>query len=125
MQVVATVLLRTRLSEINAQPKLFSRELLSALTHPPIDFNFDVYVLQQAKRQGWQIRSIPVAFPPRKYGHSNWAATWRSKLRTILRSVKYMLLLGVLGAERDNSMQAADERAFSHALSAGEVSRAA
>ncbi len=125
MQVVATVLLRSRLKEINAQPKLFGRELLSALTHAPIDFNFDVYVLHEARRQGWQVRSIPVAFPPRQYGQSNWAATWRSKLRTILRSVKYMLRLGVLGAECDNSMRAADERAFCQASTAEEASRAA
>jgi hypothetical protein len=91
MGVVATVIFRRRLSEINAQPKVFHRDLLAHLTRPPIDFNFDVYVLVMALRNGWQIDNIPVEFPSRQYGHSNWARTWRSKLRTIWRSAKYMV----------------------------------
>ena len=54
MEIVAFLLLRTKLTEINAQPKLFHRRLLENLPHPPTDFNFDVYVLHQA-RQRWRI----------------------------------------------------------------------
>jgi glycosyltransferase involved in cell wall biosynthesis len=93
MQVIATCLLRTWLTEINAQPKLFHRSLLERLPQPPIDFNFDVYVLYQAKKNGWTLQSIPVVFPPRQYGTSNWASTWKSKVRTIMRSVKFMCRL--------------------------------
>lgn len=94
MQFVATCLLRTRLSEINAQPKVFHRSLLNHLPTPPIDFNFDVYALYQAKKNGWTLQSIPVVFPPRQYGSSNWASNWKSKTRTILRSIKFMGRLG-------------------------------
>jgi glycosyltransferase involved in cell wall biosynthesis len=93
MQVVATCLLRTWLFEINAQPKLFHRSLLNHLPTPPIDFNFDVYALYQAKKHGWTLQSIPVVFPPRQYGSSNWASTWKSKARTILRSMRFMARL--------------------------------
>ena len=95
MELVALVLLRRCLSEINAQPKLFHRDLLAHVQRAPIDFNFDVYVLYQAKRRGWRIRSIDVEFPPRPHGQSHWAATWSSKLRTIGRSMRYMFLLGL------------------------------
>ena len=95
MEVVALVLLRRCLSEINAQPKLFHRGLMEHVERPPIDFNFDVYVLYQARRHGWRITSIDVEFPPRPHGRSHWAATWSSKLRTIRRSVRYMFLLGL------------------------------
>lgn len=94
MQVVALFCLRRWIAEINAQPKLFHRSLLEHLPNPPVDFNFDVYVLYQARRHGWRLASIDVLFPPRPYGQSNWAATWRSKLRTIRRSMVYMFLLG-------------------------------
>ena len=97
MQILSTLVFRTYMSEINAQPKVFHRELLSHLTQPPVDFNFDLYVLVMARRHGWKIASIPVQFPPRQYGHSNWAATWRSKFRTILRSVRYMFSLALAG----------------------------
>ena len=93
MQAISTIVFQTYLHEINAQPKVFHRGLLAYLTRPPVDFNFDLYVLVQAKRHGWSIESIPVQFPPRKYGVSNWAASWRSRIRTILRSMRYMLAL--------------------------------
>lgn len=95
MEMVACVLLRRCLREINAQPKLFHRGLMEHVEHPSIDFNFDVYVLYQAKRHGWRIESIEVEFPPRRHGESHWAATWRSKLRTIAGSMRYMFLLGL------------------------------
>jgi hypothetical protein len=95
MELVAFLLLRRCLTEINAQPKLFHRDLLVHLERPPIDFNFDVYVLYEAKRRGWRLRSIDVEFPPRPHGKSHWAATWSSKLRTIGRSMRYMFLLGL------------------------------
>jgi glycosyltransferase involved in cell wall biosynthesis len=95
MEIVSLLLLRTRLTEINAQPKLFPRRLLQNLTHPPTDFNFDVYVLYQARQERWRIEAFEVIFPPRKYGQSNWAATWRSKIRTIARSMWFMFKLGL------------------------------
>ena len=95
MQWVALVLLRRWLTEINAQPKLFHRGLLECISHPPVDFNFDVYVLDRARRNGWRFEAIEVEFPPRPYGQSNWAATWRSKIGTILRSIRFMFRLGM------------------------------
>ncbi len=94
MEIVAMVLLRRFIGEINAQPKLFRRELMDELEDPPVDFNFDVYVLYKALQSGWRISSIPVRFPPREYGESNWSATWKSKLRTITKSIRFMARLG-------------------------------
>ncbi len=93
MQAIATMLFRTILTEINAQPKVFSAALLQHVTQPPADFNFDVYVLVTAKRRGWRIGTFPVEFPPRRHGQSNWSATWRSKISTIMRSLSYMVHL--------------------------------
>ncbi len=94
MEVVALVLLRRRMTEINAQPKLFHRSLLDHLPNAPIDFNFDVYVLYEALRHGWHVRTIEVEFPPRRHGQSHWAATFRSRARTIRRSMVFMFRLG-------------------------------
>jgi glycosyltransferase involved in cell wall biosynthesis len=93
MQTVSTLFFCMRMQEINAQPKLFHRDLLAYLSQPPKDFNFDVYVLFKALRHGWRVESFPVKFPPRQYGVSNWASTWRSKFRTMRRSMVYMLRL--------------------------------
>lgn len=100
MQCAATVLLRTPLHEINAQPKLFHRDLLGALEQPPRDLSLDLYVLYAAKWNGWRFRSIPVEFPPRPHGVSSWATSWRSKARTIGRALRYMFRLAVSPAPR-------------------------
>ncbi|ADB19216.1 glycosyl transferase family 2 [Pirellula staleyi DSM 6068] len=97
MELFAFVLLRRNLREINAQPKVFHRELLAQLTRPAKDFNFDVYVLYRALAAGWKIEEIEVKFPPRPYGSSNWSATLFSRWRTIARSIRYMARLGLLG----------------------------
>ena len=95
MELVAVMLLRRWIPEINAQPKVFHRDLLERVTSPPRDFNFDVYVLYRAIRKGWRIREIDVVFPPREYGQSNWSATWKSKIRTICQSMAFMCRLGI------------------------------
>lgn len=90
MQSLATLLLRTPMREINAQPKLFHRDLLAALADPPLDLNFDLYVLYAAKRCGWRLATFPVAFPPRQHGVSSWATSWRSKVGAMSRSARYI-----------------------------------
>ncbi len=88
---LATLLLGRRLGEINAQPKVFRSALLAHLPDPPSDFAFDFYVLARALEAGYALREIDVQFPPRRHGQSNWAATTRSKARTIARFVRYMV----------------------------------
>ena len=95
MELVAMVLLRRWIPEINAQPKVFSRDVMEFVANPPVDFNFDVYVLFRAIQNGWRIHQIDVVFPPRQYGQSNWSATWKSKIRTIYQSMVFMFRLGM------------------------------
>ena len=94
MQIAATALLRTVLTDINAQPKVFHRRLLSKLTTPPVDFNLDAYVLYAAKRAGLRILTVPVTFGPRHYGVSKWAFSLPSKIRHINYSFAFLCRLG-------------------------------
>ena len=48
MTVLASTVLTMPLSDINAQPKLFPRDLLEHLGQPPIGFQFDLHVLYHA-----------------------------------------------------------------------------
>jgi glycosyltransferase involved in cell wall biosynthesis len=90
MEAAALLLLQARLHEINAQPKLFDRELVAALAHPPLDFRFDLYVLLKARERGYRTRAIDVRFPHRRHGQSNWASSFRSRLRTVASFLQYM-----------------------------------
>ena len=92
-EFLATVCLGHRFYEINAQPKVFKRELLSLLRNPPYDFAFDLYVLFKAMQSGYQIETIDVKFPPRIHGTSKWATHFLSRYKTIFKMMKYIWFL--------------------------------
>jgi glycosyltransferase involved in cell wall biosynthesis len=92
-EFLARVIVGLRATEINAQPKVFGRELLKELTAPPTHFAFDLYVLYRAQKGGYQFETIPVEFPGRPHGVSRWAATFLSRYRTIMGQILYMIRL--------------------------------
>lgn len=87
---LATILLFHKFSEINAQPKVFAKSLLSEIKDPPQDFAFDLYVLFQALRAGYKIETIPVLFPPRIHGMSNWSSNFLSRSKHVRNMIKYI-----------------------------------
>ncbi|OGY96861.1 MAG: hypothetical protein A2122_03130, partial [Candidatus Liptonbacteria bacterium GWB1_49_6] len=93
MAVIASVILRKPLWEINAQPKLFRRRLLETVLNGPDDFSLDVYLLYRAKQSGYPINSIDVVFEKRLHGTSKWAFSFSSKVKTTIRTVRYLWAL--------------------------------
>ncbi|NUM60046.1 MAG: glycosyltransferase family 2 protein [Bdellovibrionaceae bacterium] len=92
-ELFSRCLLGLKVYEINAQPKVFPKELLSCIKNPPNTFAFDMYVLYQAQKAGFTFKTIPVLFPPRIHGVSNWAAHFSSRYKTILGMIHYMIEL--------------------------------
>ncbi len=86
----AFILLGLKCYELNAQPKIVSREILKYLDAPPSNFAFDLYAIYIAAKQSFSIETIEVAFPPRAFGISNWAGSFLSRYRTILKMILYM-----------------------------------
>ena len=93
MASIASIVLQKLFFEINAQPKLFHRSAFSLLAGAPDDFSLDLYFLYQAKQSGYEIRNIPVKFAARTFGESKWAFSFSAKLKTILRTVRYIFKL--------------------------------
>jgi glycosyltransferase involved in cell wall biosynthesis len=90
MAVIASTILRRKLFEINAQPKLFPKEIIPLLKDAPRDFSLDLYLLCLAQNQGYKIKTIPVKFLDRIHGESSWSASWKTKYKTVWRSIKYI-----------------------------------
>lgn len=83
MGLLASVVLGKRLSEINAQPKLFSRQFFEMVEKDaPNDFALDTYLLFKARELG-DVVEIPVFFAKRVAGEakggsgSSWAVKWK------------------------------------------------
>lgn len=93
MSLIARLVLGRKLSDINAQPKVFHRTLLDRFRRPSDSFQFDLYVLYVAATSGYAIRTVPVEFPPRIHGTSNWAFSLAGRYRFIQQTVQYMFRL--------------------------------
>ena len=93
MEVTATAILGSHLADINGQPKAFARSLLDLATSPPVDLSLDLYFFWLARKKRFEIVTFDVFFGEREHGESKWAFNWRSKLKNIERSVKYMSVL--------------------------------
>lgn len=95
MSVICSMIFLYRLYEINAQPKLFTKELYNFFDNAPTDFSLDLYLLVLAKRKGYLVKSIDVNFIDRKYWESKWAYSFSSKVRTIKRTLYYIIKLRI------------------------------
>lgn len=95
MAMISSIVLRARLTEINAQPKLFHRAFYEQVkTQAPLDFSLDLYFLFKAKKQG-TILDFPVFFLPRLYGEAKGGSgsSFSTRMKLIKRTLKYIFQL--------------------------------
>lgn len=96
MQIISWFALKVYLSDINAQPKLFSRDFYQdhlKMGHPN-DFSLDLYALYQAKTNGYQIKTLPVFFKKRIHGEAKGGGGgWKMRINLIKRTFKYIFKL--------------------------------
>lgn len=93
MSVFETLLLRTRLWDINAQPTMFSRSFFETWADPPKDFSLDLYAYYTARRAKVTVLRHPVKFGDRIHGASSWNVDWASKKKFIKRTIDFSLEL--------------------------------
>ena len=89
MSIFETVLLRTRLWDINAQPNMFSKAFFESWENPPHDFSLDLYAYFTARNQGLPVYRFPVEFGERAHGVSHWNVNWSAKMKFIRRTVDF------------------------------------
>ncbi len=90
MGVLSSLLMGVKLSDINAQPKIFHRSFLKKMTNAPDDFSLDLYLLHQARVNGYQVLEYPVHFGKRLHGDAKGGGTFKGKWKLIKRTWAYM-----------------------------------
>lgn len=93
MSIFETILLAKPMWDINAQPTLFSRSFFEKWSNPPDDFSLDLYAYYKAKKHGLKIRRFDVEFGKRAFGVSHWNVNWSSKVKFIIRTLRYSIKL--------------------------------
>jgi polyisoprenyl-phosphate glycosyltransferase len=93
MSLFETLLLRTPMWDINAQPNMFHRSFYDSWVDPPTDFSLDLYVYFMAKKSGLDVKRFPVFFGKRAHGVSSWNVSPSAKFRFIKRTLSYSFAL--------------------------------
>ena len=93
MGIFESIILRTKLWEINAQPTIFSKKFFLSWSDPPEYFSLDLYSYVMAKKNNLSIKRLTVFFPERFYGNSSWNTGLKSKLALIQRTIKFSFQL--------------------------------
>lgn len=93
MSAFETLYLGERLSDINAQPNMFSRSFYNKWNDPPYDFSLDLYVFYLARKNHCRIVRFDVLFPKRIYGKSKWNTGFKAKIKFIRRTLDFSVKL--------------------------------
>ena len=90
MSLIASIVLGARLTDINAQPKIFHRSFLDKMSDPPLDFSLDLYLLWLAQKENLEIIEYPVFFAKRKFGEAKGGGSLKGKMKLMIRTWKYI-----------------------------------
>ena len=93
MGIVCSVLFRTKLYEINAQPTVLNRRLFDSWKNPPTDFSLDLYAILTAKKKKSRIVRSNFVFSKRNSGRSSWNHGFRSRVKMVNRTLTYAIAL--------------------------------
>ena len=94
MSIFETLFLKVKLWDINAQPNLFHNSFFDLIKdNCPHDFSFDLYMLYMAKKSDMEIVRFEVLFPKRIHGESSWNTGLNSKIKFIIRTLKFSIKL--------------------------------
>lgn len=94
MTIIATLALGEKLTDIGAQPKLFSRQFYNQyLTHnAPTDFSLDLYAMYFAQKHGI-IRTFPVYFEKRAFGEAKGGGSLKTRIKVTKRVLSFIFKL--------------------------------
>ncbi len=93
MSTISSVAFNLKLSDVNAQPKMFPREFCKYLNNAPNDFALDLFFLVQALKNDYDVIDFPVTFKDRSYGISKGGGSILGKLKLSLRTLSYIYKL--------------------------------
>ena len=90
MSILVGLLFKYKLTDINAQPKIFHRNFLKLLNDPPINFSLDLYLLLTAKLNNYEILEHPLTVHKRIAGEAKGGGTLLAKIKLTLNTLNYI-----------------------------------
>ncbi len=78
-------------ADINAQPKIFDRDMVPLLGRGPKDFTYDLFALYVCARRGIPVVALDVTYESRQWGKSKLAANPWVRLKTSLNAFRRLM----------------------------------
>ena len=93
-EIFSSLILGYKMREINAQPKIFNKELMSYFKKMPEKWTvLDTYVVYTCLVNKIEIKTIDVLFNTRKYGDSKWKNNYKNFITNIFVNIAYLFKL--------------------------------
>jgi polyisoprenyl-phosphate glycosyltransferase len=83
MSLFETIYMKAGLWDINGQPTMFHRSLMTYWKAPPYDFSLDLYAYVIAQKQDFGIRRFDVFLKERMHGSSSWNNNFFDRFKLI------------------------------------------
>ena len=93
MSILTFFLFGEKISDVNAQPKIFTRSLIKIFDNAPNDFSLDLFFLLLAKKNNIRIYEHNVMWHKRYAGEAKGGGSFKLKLKLTMRTLKYMMEL--------------------------------
>ena len=93
MSILVSILFKCKLTDINAQPKIFPKNFLPLLNESPTDFSLDLYLLLTAKLNKYEILEYPFIVYKRIAGKAKGGGSMLTKVNLTLRTLNYIYKL--------------------------------
>jgi hypothetical protein len=91
MAIITSILFVKKFNEINAQPKIFHKNLIKYFFNPPKDFSLDLFILYISKINNYKIIEFPVIYKKRLAGISKGGDSLNGKIKLTFRALKYII----------------------------------
>ena len=93
MSIISSLAFNVKLSDINAQPKLFPKSFLKNLANHPDDFSLDLFFLVTAINNKYKIINHEVIMNKRIHGYAKGGGSFVGKIKLIKRTLLYIIEL--------------------------------
>jgi len=91
---LASMILGVKMKEVNAQPKIFNKEIMKYFNNMPYKWTtLDTYVMYICLKNKIEVKTIDVIFNTRKYGQSKWKNNFVNFFSHIIFNVLYLFKL--------------------------------
>ena len=103
MSIIASIIFGQKFFEINAQPKIFHRELINYFNDAPKDFSLDLFLLYISKKKFYEVIEQPVIYKKRIAGVAKGGDSFIGKIKLTIRTIKYIINFRIKSYGNNNS----------------------